>query len=113
MLALLLMLATVLAPWGSVLAMPSDHENAMQHQSAAMDSSHESMDHSDMSMGAGDCCETEECADCDQDCGACPVMPALTVNQNTIQHVSLSQLNNGSLGQLDSNIPPPPNKPPV
>ena len=113
MLAVLLLLATILAPWTSVFAMPSDHESGMQEQSTKVASEHQSMDHANLSMDTADCCELEDCNDCEQDCSTCTVTPAIVVSATFIPNVSPAQDCQSANQPLFSNIPPPPNNPPV
>ena len=116
MLAVLLLLATILAPWTNIFAIPTNNESGMQHQSTEMESGHQSMDHSGMSiasMDIADCCEPEECSDCQQDCGTCTVTPVIVVNATFLPNFGPAQDCRSANQQLFSNIPPPPNKPPV
>ncbi len=116
MLAIMLTLVTMLAPWTSVLAMPGEYQDATQHQSALANPDQQPIHHAGMNMDSVDnsgCCESGDFCDCDQDCGTCVVTPALVVKPTLVSNLAAAIHYQSAANRLFSNIPPPPNKPPV
>jgi hypothetical protein len=115
--ATLLLLTTVLAPWANAMPSSAEVHGDMQIQAGLADSDHESMNHSDMqmdSMNGGECCDLDEgCTDCESKCTTCPITSVLLLNPALISQMALTQPYQSDITKLYSNIPPPPNKPPV
>jgi len=115
-LALLLTLATVLGPWSVAMATPSDVVDMAQQMSIHTDSGDQHERHAGMSMDSmsgEDCCELGECNDCEQECSSCTMTSALVINPAVAQCHSPASHYLPATNELFSNIPPPPNKPPV
>jgi hypothetical protein len=113
---MVLTLATILAPAVSVFAMPGDFDSAMQHETMLMDATHQGMDHAGMSMDPEDsesCCDPGDCGDCEQNCGTCVMSQVLVLNPSLAAACVGVDHYPAGIDQLFSNIPPPPNKPPV
>ena len=115
-LALLLTLATMLAPWSIAMASPSEPVDMAQQMLTMMDSGDQHEHEAGMtmdSMAGENCCDPDDCNDCDQDCSSCTLTPAMVLNPLFNPSFSPALHFLPTANDLFSNIPPPPNKPPV